>query len=213
MFKIEKFTFNIFSVNTYLLWNSDSKTGCVIDPGCSNMDEENMLSTFIENNEIRIKYLINTHCHIDHILGNDFIKEKYNSVFLAPEKEVFLIDMMDEQAGLFGIDYKLSPNPDNFINTGYELDLDGIENKFLFTPGHSPGEYSVYFPNDKICICGDVIFKEGIGRYDLWGADYNDLINSINTEILSLPDETVLYPGHGPETTVGYEKQNNPFLT
>lgn len=212
MIQIQKFIFNPFLENTYVAWDDKSKEALVIDPGCSNQNEEKLLSDFFEKNNLVLKYLINTHCHIDHILGNSFIKEKFNPVLLMPEKDIFLLDIMKEQANYFGIKFKPSPMPDDLLSEDKILKLGDSEMKFLFTPGHSPGEYCVYFESDKICFTGDVLFKGSIGRTDLWGGDYEILINSIKTKLLTLPDDVIIFPGHEDKSSIGYEKQFNSFI-
>jgi len=213
MLKIKKFIFSPFSENTFVVWDKSSSDACVIDPGCNSDKEEKELESFITQNNLNIKYLINTHCHIDHIFGNAFVKEKFNPVFLAPKGDVFLLEKSEEQAALFGIDIKLSPKPDKFIEEEVNIALGSIKGEFLFTPGHTPGEFCVYFENEKICFTGDVLFKEGIGRTDLWGGNYNTLIRSIKEKLLSLPDDVRIYPGHGEASTIGYEKISNSFLS
>ncbi len=213
MLKIHKFVFSPFQENTYLVWEESSRITAIIDPGCIERFEENLLSEFIDKNSLIIKYLINTHCHIDHIFGNAYVKLKYNCEFLAPEKDVFLIEMMNEQAKTFGFKIKLSPKPDSLITEKTSIKLNNEELEFLFTPGHTPGEYSVYSAANKICLTGDVLFYEGIGRTDLWGGDYKMLINSIKNKLFTLPDETKIYPGHGEVSSIGHEKKFNPFLS
>ncbi len=213
MLKIKKFIFSPFSENTFILWDDLSKEACVVDPGCSNESEETELELFVDKNALKLKYLINTHCHIDHIFGNAFVKEKFNPTFIASEKDVFLLEKAQEQAELFGIKIKLSPLPDEYITEKYKVNLGKIEGGFLYTPGHTPGEYCLYFKKEKLCITGDVLFKEGIGRTDLWGGDYNTLLNSIKSKLLSLPDEVTILPGHGEFSTIGHEKINNSFLS
>lgn len=209
---LNKFVFNPFMENTYVLWNEETKDTAIIDPGCCNEDERIELEKFIEEKELNIKYLVNTHCHIDHIFGNAFVKEKYNPKFIAPEEDKFLLDNAVEQAKMFAVDLTPSPEPDEFIFDGMSIDLGKIKNEFLFTPGHTPGEYSIYFEDDKICITGDVLFYEGIGRTDLWGGDLETLLDSIRTRLFTLPDEVTIYPGHGEKSTIGHEKKHNPFL-
>lgn len=198
--------------NTYVIWDDETKETAVIDPGCHDTNEEIELEKFIDRNNLKIKYLINTHCHIDHVFGNAFVKEKYSPIFLAPEEDKFLLHNAVEQGKMFAIDVNPSPEPDEFIYDGMSIKLGNIKNEFLFTPGHTPGEYCIYFEDDKICITGDVLFREGIGRTDLWGGDTNTLLNSIRTRLFTLPDNVVIYPGHGEESTIGHEKTNNPFL-
>jgi len=212
MIQVQKFIFNPFLENTYVAWDDKSSEALVIDPGCSNDNEEKFLSDFIEKNNLVLKYLINTHCHIDHILGNSFIKEKFNPTLLMPEKDIFLLDIMKEQANYFGIKFKPSPMPDDLLSEDKILKLGHSEMKFLFTPGHSPGEYCIYFESDKICFTGDVLFKGSIGRTDLWGGDYETLINSIKTKLLTLPDDVIIFPGHEDKSSIGYEKQFNSFI-
>lgn len=212
MILVERFVFNPFGENTYVLWDDNSKEGIVIDPGCADCVEEKRLFSFIEKSQINIKALINTHCHIDHILGNACLIDKLHVTFYAPGKDVFLLDMAVEQAQAFGIKIKPSPKPDKFISEDLELLLGENKISFLFTPGHTPGEFCVYIQSSNICVTGDVLFKESIGRTDLWGGDYDALINSIKTKLMTLPDETIIYPGHGDESTLKHEKLNNPFI-
>jgi glyoxylase-like metal-dependent hydrolase (beta-lactamase superfamily II) len=212
MIKLKRFIFNPFDENTYLIWEENSKETIIIDPGCSDSVEEKELKDFISQNKLIPKYLINTHCHIDHILGNAFVKSEFNVEFIACEEDVFLLDLMQQQASMFSLAVKKSPQPDKYLSEDLKLEFQDIKVKFLFTPGHTPGEYCIYFPNANFCITGDVLFKEAIGRTDLWKGDYDTLIASIQDKLLALPDDVIIYPGHGDESTIGYEKKNNPFL-
>ena len=210
MLKIKIFTFNSFSENTFVIWDDDTKETAVIDPGTSSAEEEKILSNFISNEKLFVKFLINTHCHIDHILGCKYVKENFKPVYLAPEKDLPLLEHAQQQASMFNISLEEPPMPDEFITEQLELFLGKIKMNFLFTPGHTPGEFCIYFEEGKICIVGDVLFKESIGRTDLWGGDYYTLLKSIDAKLLKLPDNVVIY--HGDSSTIGYEKQNNPFL-
>ena len=212
MVQVKVFTFNLFAENTIVLWDSETKEAAVIDPGTSEHDEEKTLADFISSEELKVKYLLNTHCHIDHILGCKFIKEKYNPVYYAPEKDIPLLDHAQQQAQMFDIILDEPPKPDQLITEVTELSLGNSLLKFLFTPGHTPGEFCIYLQKEKICITGDVLFNESIGRTDLWGGDYNTLLDSIQKKLFQLPYDVVIYPGHGDSSTIGYEKQNNPFL-
>jgi len=212
MVKVKVFTFNLFAENTIVLWDNETKEAAVIDPGTSTPDEQNILSDFISSENMKVKYLINTHCHIDHILGCKFIKEKFNPVYYAPENDIPLLNHAQQQAQMFDIIMEEPPKPDQLINDDTVLFLANSKLKFLFTPGHTPGEFCIYLEKENICITGDVLFNESIGRTDLWGGDYNTLLDSINKKLLTLPDQVVIYPGHGEASTIGYEKQNNPFL-
>ena len=212
MVKVKVFTFNLFAENTIVLWDDETKVAAVIDPGTSTTDEEKALTDFISSENLEIKYLINTHCHIDHILGCKFVKDKYNPIYYAPEKDIPLLDHAQEQAQMFNIILEEPPNPDQLLKETTEISLGNSKLKFLFTPGHTPGEVCIYLEKEKICITGDVLFNESIGRTDLWGGDHNTLIDSIEKKLFILPDDVVIYPGHGETSTIGYEKQNNPFL-
>lgn len=170
------------------------------------------ITQFILSNRLSPKYLINTHCHIDHVLGNNFIKNRFDIEFLIPEEDEFLFEV--HYTNSFGLrtEQLKFPKPDRYLNENLNLMLGNDELKLLYTPGHSPGEYCIYLSEASACITGDVLFREGIGRTDLWGGNYSLLMNSITTKLLTLPDSTIIYPGHGPESTIGYEKMNNPFL-
>jgi len=212
LIKIQKFTFNLFSENTFILWDDESKDSAIVDPGCSDLSEEQILESFIIENNLKTKYLINTHCHIDHILGCEFVKNKFNPIYLAPELDIPLIQNANMQASYVGMDFSISLLPDELLSEDKNLVLGDLELTFLFTPGHTPGEFCIYIPSIRTCITGDVLFFDSIGRTDLWGGNYDVLIKSINEKLLSLPDETIIYPGHGESSTIGREKKLNPFL-
>lgn len=212
MIKIEKFVFNAFMENTFLVWDEISGEAAVIDPGCYDAMEQNHLAGFIISNSLKLKYLVNTHCHIDHIFGNSFIKNNYDVTFFAPEEDVFLLELMEEQARNYGMKLSRSPKPDAYAVEMKNIYLGKSEGRFLKTPGHSPGEVCLYFPEDKKCFTGDVLFFEGIGRTDLWGGNYDDLENSIRTKLFTLADDVEILPGHGDYSSIGHEKKHNPFL-
>ncbi len=212
MVKIKKFVFNPFNENTFIVWDDHSKECAVIDPGCSDEVEENELSEFIQNNDLIPKYLINTHCHLDHIWGCRFVKKKFNPEYLIPEDDLMLLKNAGTQADMYNVQFNEPPQPDNFLSEKLKLSLGESDLKLLFTPGHTPGEFCLYFPNENFCIVGDVLFRDGIGRTDLWGGDYNTLIDSITSKLFSLDDDVVIYPGHGEESTIGRERAKNPFL-
>jgi glyoxylase-like metal-dependent hydrolase (beta-lactamase superfamily II) len=212
MIKVEKFVFSPFSENTYVIWDDETLEAIVVDPGCLDESEEDILTDFILKNDLKVAYLINTHCHIDHIFGCQFVKVKYNPHFLIPEKDLPLLQHAEKQAEMFGVEIKTPPQPDQYLSEELVLILNKSEIKFIFTPGHTPGEFCIYLEKEKILISGDVLFKESIGRTDLWGGNYDTLINSIQTNIFTLPDDIRVFPGHGDETTIGDEKKNNPFL-
>ncbi len=213
MIKINKFIFNSFAENTYVVWDESSRETMIVDPGCSESHEEKELGDFISSKGLKVKYLVNTHCHIDHIFGCSFVKDKYNVPFYAPEKDVPLIQHFDKQVEYMGLQVNSTPPlPDYYVTENLKIKLGVTEPVFLFTPGHTPGEYCIYFPDEKFCLTGDVLFNESIGRTDLWGGDYETLLTSIREKLLTLPEDTIIYCGHGDDSTIGREKNYNPFL-
>ena len=211
--KIEKFAFSPFQENTYVVWDEETNEAIIVDPSCLSENEETELKSFVTENNLNVKYLFNTHGHLDHIFGNAFVKQTFNPIHYAPEGDLPLFDRALEQAEGFGLTMKQSPKPDQYFTESTSLFIGKTEIQFLFTPGHTPGEFCIYFPTENICITGDVLFRESIGRTDLWQGNYDTLISSIRTKLFTLPNETVIYPGHGEDSNISYEKMNNPFLT
>ena len=212
MLVVKKFVFNMFSVNTYVIWDESTEECLIIDPGCCNLKEEQEITKYIEANGLRLLYLLNTHCHVDHLMGCNFIKDSFRPQYFVPEKDVDLLEHASDQATAFGYEIKPPPLPDKLISRNTSLTIGISPVTFLFTPGHTAGEYCFYFAKESFCITGDVLFKKSIGRTDLWGGDYATLITSIRTELLSLPDNVMIYPGHGESSRIGLEKSENPFL-
>ena len=210
--KIEKFIFSPFQENTFVVWDEETKETIIIDPSCLSENEESKLKLFIDENSLSVKYLFNTHGHLDHIFGNAFVRETFNLIHYAPEGDLPLFDRAVEQAEGFGLSMQASPKPDKYFDESIQLFIGKTEIRFLFTPGHTPGEYCISFPTENICITGDVLFHESIGRTDLWKGNYDTLIHSIKTKLFVLPGVTVIYPGHGESSTIQYEIKNNPFL-
>ncbi|MBE6318834.1 MAG: MBL fold metallo-hydrolase [Bacteroidales bacterium] len=211
--KVSRFCFNMFGVNTYILWDDNSKEAIIVDPGMIDDNECDSLDRFIASNNLNPIHLINTHMHIDHSFGITHISQKYG---LKPEcnsADQFLAERLREQARMFGLhisidDLKIDVN----LKDGDKLLLGDEEIHILQVPGHSPGSIVIYAPESAFVISGDVLFNSSIGRTDLPGGNYKQLIDTINLKLLSLPDDTIVYPGHGPETTIGNEKLNNPYL-
>ena len=212
MLVVKSFVFNMFSENTFVAWDEESKEGAVIDAGCSNNSEEEKLAQYISGNNIKVKYLITTHGHIDHVLGSKFVKDKYNPEYYAPEIDLPLMQRIEIQAAAFGIELHNIPMPEKYLAEDFTLNLGNAIMFFLNTPGHTLGEYCIYFKKEAICFTGDVLFKNSIGRTDLWGGDMNTLIKSIENKLFTLPDNVTIYPGHGESSEIGQEKSDNPFL-
>jgi len=212
MLQIQSFTFNPFSENTYLLYD-DSNECVIIDPGCYDAAEENELATYIQTKKLNPVALLLTHCHIDHIFGNNFVFDKYALKPQIHGNEVMVLKAAMDYAQMFGLTMKESPEPIISLNDGGEFKFGNTTLKLILAPGHSPGSICFYHKESNLLIGGDVLFQMGIGRTDLPLGDSVALINSITEKLFPLPAETIVYPGHGPSTTIGYEKENNPFLT
>lgn len=209
---IHSFTFNDFQENTYILIDDINKSCIIIDPGCNGTSENFILSTFIEKYALKPQWLINTHCHIDHVLGNQYVAQKYNLELTAHQGEIPVLASCEAVAKMYGIPYVSSPPIMKFLEEGDEIEFCKGKLKVLFCPGHSPASICLYHEASKSLIAGDVLFNRSIGRTDLPGGDYDTLIESIKSKLWQLPDETIVYPGHGSATTIGDEKQYNPFL-
>ena len=209
---VAKFALNPFQENTYLLYD-DTKECIIIDPGCFTISEKKIITDFIEENQLKPVRLINTHCHLDHVFGNKFIAETYNLVLEIHEGELPVLESMPAVCAKYGIPFsEYSPMPGRFIEEGEIIKFGNTSLKTLFTPGHSPASISFYCEADQFIIAGDVLFHGSIGRTDLPGGNFDALITSIRTQLFPLGDEVKVYSGHGPETTIGFERSNNPFL-
>lgn len=212
MMLVAKLTFNPFQENTYVVYD-DTKECIIFDPGMYTDEEKNQLSDFIEQNELKPVRLINTHCHIDHVFGNNYVHEKYKIPLEIHEGELPVLEAVPQVCMMYGVPYSdPSPMPERFIKEGDIIEFGNSKLKAIFTPGHSPASLSFYSEDSKQLIAGDVLFYQSIGRTDLPGGDMATLLGSIKDNIFPLGDEVTVYPGHGPKTTVGYERKNNPFL-
>ncbi len=212
--KIERFIFNPFDVNCYLCYDNNTKEGLLIDPSFYTSNEKELFTNFIENANIHIKYIINTHGHIDHILGNQWICDLLNLPFHINKNDFFLINNLKSRADTYGLKVNsLENNKYIFIESDFKFFIGNFTFKIIETPGHSPGSICIVNEEKKIIFCGDTIFKNSIGRTDLPGGNYETLLHSIKLKLLkNYPDDYVLYPGHMEFTNIGYEKSNNPFL-
>jgi len=209
---VAEFTFNPFQENTYILYD-DTKECVIFDPGCYTAAERKQLSEFIEAAELKPVRLINTHCHLDHIFGNSFVAEKYGLGLEIHKGEVVVLEAAPIACQKYGIPYPdPSPAASSFLEENTTITFGNTMLELLFTPGHSPASLSFYCKESNFLIAGDVLFYGSIGRTDLPGGDFDTLINSIKTQLFPLPDDTKVFAGHGPSTTIGFEKANNPFL-
>jgi len=193
--------------NCYIVGCEDTKEGAIIDPGG---DAKHILAE-VERLGLKIKYVINTHGHFDHILANKEVVEATGASLAIHSADASMLTQ-GGGARFFGIVGKASPPADTILDEGQALTLGEIELQVLHTPGHSPGSICLYSQEEGVLFDGDVLFNMGMGRYDLPGGNYTVLMDSIH-RLLALPDETMVYPGHGPATTIGHERRSNPFLS
>jgi hydroxyacylglutathione hydrolase len=212
MLTVTSFVFSPLQENTYVVHN-EAGDCIIVDPGCYFGNERNELKEFIQNGRLSPKYLLNTHCHLDHVFGNKFIHDTYGLTLHLHEKEKPVLDYAPTLGLSWGLPFDNYQGDLIFLREDEVVRLGEDELHVLFTPGHAPGHISFYCPAQNFVLSGDVLFKQGIGRTDLPGGNFETLMKSIREKLFVLPDETVVYSGHGPETTVGEEKRENPFLS
>lgn len=213
MLKIAKFTFYMFGINTYVVYDPERKEAAVIDPGMSRGEEFDAMEKFIARENLNVTHLINTHLHIDHAIADNWMAERYGLPVEAHADDAMLGKILAQQAqrfGIRGVDAKVEIGME--LKEGDEVKIGDGRLEVLHVPGHSPGSIALYDREDGFVISGDTLFEGSIGRTDLMGGDYGQLVNAITGKLLSLPPQTVVYPGHGQPTTVEREKTSNPYL-
>ncbi|MDX9751322.1 MAG: MBL fold metallo-hydrolase [Flavobacteriales bacterium] len=210
MLHILRHTFNPFQENTYVV--HDGGEAILIDPGCWNTDEETTLARSLDDAGLTPVKLVLTHAHIDHVLGNAAMHQRYGLRPWMHRNDLPLLEAAPRQGHVYGIPCEPSPGPEGFLDEGDTVELSGGRMEVLFVPGHAPGHIVLHCREQGFVIGGDVLFRESIGRTDLPGGDTATLLHHIREKLFTLPDDTVVYPGHGPETTIGHEKRVNPFL-
>lgn len=211
---IQSFVFNLFGVNTYIVWDGASKEAAIIDPGMSNPNEQRVIIDFIEMHRLSVRHLINTHLHIDHTLGNDYITQLFGTPTEAHIADAPLGEARAAQAQMFHLRIP-APAPLQIakeLNDGNKIYLGNEFLTVISVPGHSPGSIALYCPQSGFVITGDALFQRSIGRTDLPGGNHAQLLSSIRSRLLTLPENTMVYPGHGGVTTIGDESRFNPFL-
>ncbi len=213
MLVIKNFQFNPFSENTYVI--SDTQTGecAIIDAGCLYPEEQKILSDYIIDNKLKVKFLLATHLHLDHSFGDRYISRTFEVGLSAHPADEFLLENMEGQAMMFGIQLLDAPIPiKQHIDENDTFKIGNYSLQVIHVPGHSPGSVVYYCREENLAFVGDVLFRGSIGRTDLPGGNYNQLISGIQKKLLILPENTMLYSGHGPTTTIGFEKDHNPYL-
>jgi len=211
MIHVKSFVCNPYQENTYIVYDDEGITA-IIDPGMYGAAEENAVKTFIESHNLQPQLVLNTHCHVDHVLGNRYIYETYGLLPQFHEGELPLLVEVQNYAPQMGIRYDVSPIAETFLPASGSVNFGPNKLTLIFAPGHSPAHLCFYNAENGFLIGGDVLFRNSIGRTDLPGGNHQQLITSITQHLYTLPDETVVYPGHGPQTTIGHEKQTNPFV-
>jgi hydroxyacylglutathione hydrolase len=211
MLSVKSFIFNPVQENTYVVF-SQRDACCIIDPGCYFGNERRLLEAFLIEEGLTPKYLLNTHCHLDHVFGNKFIHDEYGLTLHLHKNEKPVLDYAPKSGLQWNMPFENYRGPLIFLEEGEVISLGESELEVVLTPGHSPGSICFYCKKEGFIISGDVLFRLSIGRTDLPAGDFDTLISSIRDKLFQLPDEVVVYPGHGEPTTIGFEKANNPFL-
>lgn len=207
---LKSYTVGPFAQNTYLL--SQKGEGLLIDPGFYDPTEYRQFKNDLEENKIELLAVLLTHAHVDHVFGLDKVLSDFKVPVYLNHSDLYLWNNFSNQASMFGVrtaGFDFTPEPLPEING---MELGSFQFDVLYTPGHSPDHVSLYFKDENVLIAGDVLFKQSIGRTDLYKGDFDTLATSIREKIYSLPELTEVWPGHGPKTTVGFEKENNGFV-
>ncbi len=211
MLHIKCFTFNAFQENTYLLYDEEG-TATLIDPGCYTEEEKRELEAFIVEEGLQVTQLLNTHCHIDHVLGNAWAMDRFQISLQIHALEVPVLKSVEVYAPNYGFRDYVPATASSFLTEGQEIQVGKEIVRCIFVPGHAPGHLVFYHEASKRCIAGDALFRGSIGRTDLPGGNHALLLEKIKSQLFVLPEETMIFPGHGPETSIGFEKKNNPFV-
>ena len=210
--RVKKFEFNMFPVNCFVL-SDETKEAVVIDAGCFYPEEKQKFKDYIESNGLTLKHVLNTHLHLDHVFGNPFLLKEYGLRPTGGQQDEFWLEQASAMARSFGFLYdEKQPLLGNYLNEGDVITFGNTRLEVLHVPGHSQGSYVFYCKEEACLFSGDVLFEGSIGRADLAGGNFNQLCEGIRKKLFVLPDETRVYPGHGYDTSIGYEKKNNPFF-
>jgi len=211
MIQVETLVFNDFQVNTYVLFD-ETKECIIIDPGCSNETEQKKLDLLIELKGLKPVGMYNTHLHIDHIFGNEYVLHKYKLSFSIHPEGIHFLNTAIGYASVFGFNFQSVPKPEGYLHEKDVIHFGNSKLDVIETPGHAEGSFCFVCKPQKFVIVGDVLFSGSIGRTDLPSGDIDTLLNSIRTKLFTLGDDYLVYCGHGPTTTIGEERVYNPFL-
>ena len=211
MIQIKAFVFNPFMENTYVVYDDETKECAIVDPGCYEDYERKELSDFITENNLKVTKLLNTHCHIDHVLGNKYVKDTYQVDLYIHKQDDPTLRAVMTYAPPYGFNHYESTEADQYLEEGDSVNIGNYKFDVLFVPGHAPGHIAFINHDHDICLSGDVLFQGSIGRTDLPGGDFETLIQSIHQKLFTLDDNFTVYPGHGPTTSIEIEKKSNPF--
>lgn len=211
--KVARFEFSLFGINTYVVYDPETRECAIIDPGMLDQREFDALDNFIAREQLTVTHLINTHLHIDHAIADTYVSKKYGVPVEAHPADEILGQRLDNQAQMFGLSEQAEGIAINsYLSEGDKIRIGKGELEVLHVPGHSPGSVVLYDRADGFIIAGDVLFQGSIGRTDLPGGSMTELLTGIRSKLLTLPDNTIVYPGHGSETTIGHERGSNLFL-
>jgi glyoxylase-like metal-dependent hydrolase (beta-lactamase superfamily II) len=211
MYNVKVLTFSPIQENTHVLFNNE-KDAIIVDPGCYGEEEEAQLKHFIDNEGLQPRILLNTHCHLDHVFGMKFVAETWKLIPHIHRLEKPILEYGPVAGLMWNLPFDVYNGELAYLEEGGQTGLVGDPLEIFFTPGHSPGSLSFYSASSGFVISGDLLFRGSIGRTDLPGGDFGILSSSIREKLYTLPDQTVVYPGHGGYTTIGSEKKNNPFV-
>lgn len=213
MLKVARFGFYMFGINTYVVYDPEKKEAAIIDPGMSRKEEFEAMEKFIEREGLKVTHLINTHLHIDHAIADNWVKTKYGVPVEANVDDAILGERLMQQAQMFGLQSSdVAVEIDTRLKEGDIVKIGNGELKVIHVPGHSPGSICLYDEKDGFVIVGDALFEGSIGRTDLPGGNYRQLIDAIKSKLLTLPKETAVFSGHGDATSIGRELERNPYL-
>jgi glyoxylase-like metal-dependent hydrolase (beta-lactamase superfamily II) len=211
MIRIKTFVFNPFQENTYLVYDETNQC-LLIDPGCHFEQEQQELTRFIRENNLEPQYILHTHGHIDHVLGINYLKQTFQLKAAMHPADLEVLRQSKEFGRMVGLDIEQPVDPDILLEDNQSLEMGNTSFTVLHVPGHSPGSIALYHSGQGVLFSGDALFRRGIGRTDLMGGDYMTLVQSIQNKLFTLPEHTLVYPGHGETTTIGEEKKENPVL-